>query len=334
MSDGSAAYPRLVGDVGGTSARFGWVEAAGAGVTRLASYHCDAYAGLEAVVVRYLANQGLASPPAAAIGIATPVTGDQVAMTNRDWSFSISALQQRLGLQRLVVLNDFAALALALPDLAPAELHAVGGGAGDVGAARALLGAGTGLGVSGLLPAAGGYVPVVGEGGHATLAGANADQDRVIERLRQRYGHVSAERVLSGPGLVDLYEVCCEFDGVAAQPLDPPDVSARALQGTDAQCRAAVELFFDFLGSVAGNLALILGARGGVYIGGGIVPELGDWISRSRFRERFEAKGRFRAYLASIPVWVVTASGAPALRGANRALDPSDHGAQNGESWK
>lgn len=321
MSASSTAYPRLVGDVGGTTARFGWVEAAGAGVTQVASYSCDAYAGLEAVITRYLADRALAPPPAGAIGIATPVIGDRVAMTNRNWSFSIRALQRQLGLQRLVVMNDFAALALALPDLAPTELHAVGGGVADAGAARALLGAGTGLGISGLLPVGGGYVPVVGEGGHATLAGANADDDHVIERLRRRHGHVSAERVLSGAGLVDLYGVCCEADGVAAEPLDPPAVTARGAQGTDVQCSKAVELFFAFLGSTAGNLALTLGARGGVYIGGGIVPELGDWILRSRFRERFEAKGRFRAYLASIPVWVVTASGAPALRGANRALD-------------
>ncbi len=321
MIEGSAPYPRLVGDVGGTSARFGWVEAAGAGVTRLASYRCDAHSGLEAVITHYLADQALPAPPAGAIGIATPVTGDRVAMTNRDWSFSTRALQQQLGLQRLVVLNDFAALALALPDLLPAELHAVGGGTAVAGAARALLGAGTGLGVSGLMPVGAGHVPVVGEGGHATLAGANADEDRVIERLRGRYGHVSAERVLSGAGLVDLYRVCCEVDGVAVEPLDPATLTARAAQAGDPQCSAAVELFFDFLGSVAGNLALTLGARGGVYIGGGIVPELGDWISRSRFRERFEAKGRFRAYLEKIPVWVITASGAPALRGANRALD-------------
>ena len=185
----------------------------------------------------------------------------------------------------------------------------------------ALLGAGTGLGVSGLLPVAGGFVPVVGEGGHVSLGGANADEDRVIALLRDRFGHVSAERVLSGAGLVNLYQARCELAGVAAEALGAPEVGARALQGTDAQCRAAVEQFFDFLGHVAGDVALTLGARGGVYIGGGIVPQLGDWISRSRFRERFEAKGRFRAYLAQIPVKVVVATGAPALRGANQALD-------------
>jgi glucokinase len=244
-------------------------------------------------------------------------------MTNRDWSFSINDLQRHLGLERLVVLNDFSALALAIPTLAPEELQRVGGGEAICDATVALLGPGTGLGVSGLVRANGLSMPIAGEGGHASLSAAESTEERVISILRSGFEHVSAERVLSGAGLVNLYRATCEIAGRPPQALSASDVTARALTGGDAECRAAVEFFFAFLGNFAGNLALTLGALGGVYIGGGIVPRLGDWIARSSFRERFERKGRFAPYLAKVPTWVITASVAPALRGANRALDES-----------
>jgi len=154
-----------------------------------------------------------------------------------------------------------------------------------------------------------------------SLAGANAREDAVIAVLRERFGHCSAERALQGAGFVYLYEALCKIDGVAAASLDPAGVTAAAIAGSDARCVEVVELFFAFLGSVAGNLALTLGARGGVYIGGGIVPRLGDWIDRSTFRERFIAKGRFRGYLDAIPTWLIHAETSPALIGAARALD-------------
>jgi glucokinase len=162
---------------------------------------------------------------------------------------------------------------------------------------------------------------VTGEGGHATLAPLDDRDAAVIARLRQRHGHVSAERVLSGAGLVNLYEVVSALDEVPAAALTPPDVIGRALAGSDPACATALDLFCGFLGSVAGNLALTLGARGGVYVGGGIVPRLGAAFDRSRFRERFEAKGRFGGYLAAIPTWVIAPQTPPALRGASRALD-------------
>ena len=319
----AAAYPRLVGDVGGTHARFARIEQAGEDIASVATFAAGDYSGLDAVISRYLEAQGQPPPASCAIGIATPITGDAVAMTNRDWSFSIVDLQRRLHLKRLVVLNDFEALALSLPTLTQRELRPVGGSAVRAidDAPCALLGAGTGLGVSGLLPASGRRGAIVGEGGHASLGAADASEDRLLAVLRERFGHVSAERVLSGSGLENLYRALCAIAGRRAEPLDAAAITSRALQGSDAGCVETVERFFAFLGSVAGNLALTLGARGGVYVGGGIVPQLGDWIDRSRFRERFEAKGRFRAYLAAIPTWLVTDSSTAALRGANRALD-------------
>jgi glucokinase len=186
-----------------------------------------------------------------------------------------------------------------------------------------LIGPGTGLGVSGLLPATGGHgaIPINGEGGHVTLAPTSELEDAVVGLLRRRFGHASAERALSGPGLVNLYASLCELEGVPARALAAADVTAAALADTDRQCLGAVDLFFDFLGNVAGNLALSIGARGGMYIGGGIVPRLGRRIDSSNFRERFEDKGRFRAYLREIPTFVVDAGISPALVGAARALD-------------
>jgi glucokinase len=316
-----APYPRLVGDVGGTHARFGWIESPTSGIGSVAVYASADHPGLEAAIAHYLVEHRHPPPAACAIGIATAVLGDHIAMTNRDWAFSISEIRGRLGVQHFVVLNDFTTLALALPGLTAADLTRVGGGSAVPGAPVGLLGPGTGLGVSGLLPAAAGPFPIAGEGGHVTLAAFDEREEQVIARLRPRFDHVSAERVLSGPGLTNLYEACCELAGAPSAALEPADVTEHALAGTDACCVEAVELFFGFLGGVAGNLALTLGARGGVYIGGGIVPQLGDWIGRSAFRARFEAKGRFRSYLEAIPTWVITGLALHALNGANRALD-------------
>ena len=317
----SAPFPRLVGDVGGTHARFGVVVAAGEGVTQIRELACDDHGSLESAVAGYLRESGVVAPAACAIAIATPVTGDRVSMTNRDWSFSIESLRQRLGVVRLLVLNDFTALALALPALSREELEPVGGGEAMAGAARALVGPGTGLGVGCLLAAGDGVLPLASEGGHVTLSAAAEREERVIAALRREFGHPSAERVLSGSGLVNLYRFACAEAKRAPLPLSPADVSARALAGSDPACSEAVELFFALLGGVAGNLALTVGARGGAYIGGGIVARLGDWIHRSSFRARFESKGRFVAYLSSIPVWLIRPSSPPALRGANAALD-------------
>ncbi|HWP19233.1 MAG TPA: glucokinase [Burkholderiaceae bacterium] len=327
--DDFASYPRLVGDVGGTNARFAWMAGPDTGLEKVVTLPVAEHAGLREAIEHYLRSEGLPRPAGAAIGIANPVMGDRVQMTNHDWSFSIRELQQALGLGRLLVLNDFTALALALPGLTPNERRQVGGGEPVAGAPVALLGAGTGLGVSGLVPSSpmagwgrgpARWIPLEGEGGHVTLAATDDREEAVLRLLRRRHGHVSAERAVSGPGLENLYQAVCELDGKAAQPLDAPVIAQTALRHGDACCVAALELFCAFLGTVAGNLALTLGARGGVYIGGGIVPRLGHWFDGSRFRERFEAKGRFRPYLEAIPTWVVQAQ-APGLLGAARALD-------------
>lgn len=286
---------------------------------------CAAHETLEAAIRAYLKRQNFPVPPICALGIANPVTGDEVRMTNHHWSFSISEMQRSLGLEQFKVINDFTALALALPAIPDRNLVQVGG-TKDMAqsmAPKALIGAGTGLGISGLIPShrSDHWLPISGEGGHATLAAQTDEEYRVIEIIRQRYGHVSAERVLSGQGLVDLYLALRQLQKQA--PVDvtgAADVTAWALQDKDPLALQSLEMFSGFLGSVAGDLALTLGARGGVYLGGGIVPRWLGWFETSNFRERFEAKGRFSAYLKEIPVWVINAQESPALLGAARSL--------------
>lgn len=316
-------FPRLLGDVGGTNARFGWQANAHSGIEHVLVLPCAAHETLEAAIRTYLELKSLPMPRAGALGIANPITGDVIRMTNHHWSFSISEMQRSLGLQQLNVINDFTALALALPSIAKDNLVQVGGTVAEAYAPKALIGAGTGLGVSGLMPtdANDHWVAIAGEGGHVTLAAQTENEYRVIELIRQRYGHVSAERVLSGQGLVDLYLALRQLQ--KQQPVDvagAAEITAWALQNKDPLALQSIDMFAGFLGSVTGDLALTLGARGGVYLGGGIVPRWLGWFETSQFRERFEAKGRFNAYLKDIPVWVINAAESPALLGAARSL--------------
>lgn len=315
---------RLLADIGGTNARFAWQSGAGAEIEAARTLACADHATLADATLSYLSWLGRPAPTACAIAIANPVLGDEVAMTNHHWTFSIAALKARLGLKQLLVINDFTALALALPLLPAQSLRQVGGAAALPGWAIGLIGPGTGLGVSGLMPdGRGGWLPVQGEGGHATLAAATEREAAVLQALSRRHGHVSAERAVCGQGLADIRAALLELDaGASAGPeLTAAQITANALANADAACVEALQLFCAFLGIAAGNLALTLGAKGGLYIGGGIVPRLGAWFDASPFRERFEAKGRFKDYLKNIPVFVIDAPESPAFLGVAHALD-------------
>ncbi len=322
MSPEVSETGRLLADVGGTNARFAWQSGDGAPVTDVRVLACADFPTLQAAMHAYLEGLGRVRPALAAIAIANPITGDQVRMTNHHWAFSQAAVKAEFDLAHLRLINDFTALALALPDLPASELRQVGGGVGDPGKARALLGAGTGLGVSGLLPdGAGGWVPVEGEGGHVTLPAVSARERLVMDGLMRMYGRASAERLCSGQGLVDTFTLLCDADGVALSGMSTAaSVADAALHARQPQALEALNMLCAMLGSVAGNLALTLGARGGVYVGGGIVPRLGSWFDTSPFRDRFESKGRFQTYLKDVPVWVITSAQSPALLGAARAL--------------
>jgi glucokinase len=297
---------RLVGDIGATNARFGLVSPDGT-VLHWRSHACEHYPTIDAAIAEYLGERGgLPAPRQAAIAVASPVTGDLVAMTNHPWRFSIAALRAQFGFERLEVINDFTAQALALPHLAADQRLIVGGGSPAPGAPLAVLGPGSGLGVSGLVPCGAGWVALTGEGGHATMASASERESAVLDHMRRRFDHVSAERLLSGPGLVNLYATLAEIDGIASKGYTAPQITDLGMRGEDAVCAEATAMFCAMLGNVAGDLALTLGARGGVYVAGGIVPRLGEYFVQSPFRARFEAKGRFASYLAAIPTYVVT----------------------------
>jgi len=297
---------RLLGDIGATNARFGLADRTGK-IERVRVLACDEHREIAGAIAAYLAEDGPAEPPQeAALAVASPVTGDQVTLTNHPWSFSVVALKHQLGLTRLIVVNDFAANALAVPRLRPEDRLQVGGGTPEAASPIGVIGPGTGLGVSGLVPTASGFLALAGEGGHATLPAEDARESAVIDRLRHRFEHVSAERALSGQGLVNIYTTLAEIAGVPAAPFTPAQIADRALGESEPLVREALAMFCAMLGTVAGNLALTLGARGGIYIAGGIVPRLGQRFAESAFRRRFEAKGRMRPYLAAIPTYVVT----------------------------
>jgi glucokinase len=313
---------RLVGDVGGTNARFALLDDFGhlhSASTLPTADHADLAAAAQA----YLAQQSSRPLPLreAAIAIANPIEGDWLQMTNSPWRFSIEATRQALGLRRLRMLNDFEALALAVPTLSGDQIDPVGGGSAVEDAPRVLIGPGTGLGMASLVRGHDGrWVAVPGEGGHATAAPTCEREAGILRVLWKELDHVSVERVVSGMGLENLYRAIATLDGVPAQPLGAAEISQKALTGRDAQCAEALQRFCALLGSAAGNLALTLGARGGVYVGGGIVAKLGAYFASSPFRAAFEAKGRFREYLKDIPTFVIRAED-PALLGAARALE-------------
>jgi len=315
----------LVADIGGSNARFAIARRAAGGVTldhMMAMRGAD-HADLVAAIEYYLRTTGAERPADAAIAIAGPIVGDRAEITNHTaWSFAIEATRRHLALDRLTALNDFTAIALSLPHLRAADQRQIGGGAATAGAPIGVIGPGTGLGISGVVRTTTGWAVLEGEGGHATFAPMSERESRIADLLRARFGHVSWERVLSGPGLVNLYTAIAQLDGRAAEALTPETIDERGRSGSCEMCREALEIFCAILGTAAGSLALTLGARGGVFIGGGIVPKLKTFFDRSSFRARFESKGRLSDYVRPIPTFVITAAN-PGLIGAAMAFGES-----------
>jgi glucokinase len=323
MNDTSSVFTGLVGDIGGTNARFALVRGSGQPLAHALTLPTAGFADLAAALQAYAQQVDVRLPAHACIAIANPIDGDVLRMTNTAWVFSIEDTRQRLGLQTLRMLNDWEAMALAAPTFAAHELLQLGGGTPVADAPRGLLGAGTGLGVSSLVRARSGeWVPVAGEGGHVTLSPGNVREADILRVLWQRWSHVSAERVISGMGLENLYTALAELSGQSLQPLSAAEITQRALVARDALCLEAVETMCVWLGRVAGNLALTLGARGGIYIGGGVMGHLRAHLPKSGFRAAFEDKGRFADFMRRIPTWLIEAEQA-ALRGAAMGLGVS-----------
>lgn len=313
------SYPRLVADIGGTNARFA-LETAPQQFEKIEVLPCNDYDTIVDAAKEFLKRAGNPEVKHAAVAIANPVIGDWLQMTNHHWAFSIETTRQALKLETLLFINDFTAQALAITQAQSDELIQIGGSQAIENAPKAVIGPGTGLGVSGLVSSPSGWVALAGEGGHVSFPPFDDTEVMIWQYAKKKFGHVSAERFLSGAGLVLIYDALAEREGVTRQKLTPAEISDRALSGTSPLCRLTLDIFSAMLGTVASNLALTLGARGGVYLCGGIIPRFIDYFKDSPFRNRFENKGRFDAYLAAIPVYVVL-SKYPGLTGSAVALD-------------
>ncbi|RJG27172.1 glucokinase [Massilia cavernae] len=308
FSDG----PRLLADIGGTNARF-VLELSPGQFAAPSVLSCSEFSSLINAIKHYLDSVAAQAAGAqrvchAAIAVANPVEGDVVKIMNNDWEFSTEALRLSLGFDTLLVVNDFTALAMALPHLQPDQRLQVGGGVARATSVIGLIGSGTGLGVSGLIPSDGRWTALGSEGGHASFAPCDQREMDVLAFAWREMPHVSAERLLSGRGLELIYRALGERAGKSdLVKLSASEVTSRAQDESCPICIEAVDCFCAIFGSVAGNVAMTLGALGGIYIGGGIVPRLGPLFARSPFRRRFEAKGRLANYLAQIPTYVITA---------------------------
>lgn len=298
----------LVADIGGSNSRFGLVNSAG-WPERIQVIENDTVADLETAIARYLQDTG-ARPQTAILAIAGPIAGDEVTLTNRDWRFRRSDLAKRFGFSQLQVVNDFEAIAWALPRLTAAHTRPLGACALRQEGAKLVLGPGTGLGVAALVPADGRWCALASEGGHASFGAHGADEDDVFARLREEYGAVSAETVLSGPGLIRLARALHRESAYR----DPATIVADAHAG-DRKAQAITRLFVRLLGRFAGGLALTFKALGGVYVTGGVATNLGPLLDNPCFRRAFEAHPPYQKLLNGIPTVLVTAS-EPGLIGA------------------
>ncbi len=296
----------LLADVGGTRTRFALL--ADGQVGPIESLRTGAYASMHDAAHHFLNGQPEGTVvDRAVIAAAGPVSGGRCKLTNAPWTLDAESLRQSLHLRSVRLVNDLEALAWAVPQFGADDVVAVGEGSAVMGEPVVIIAPGTGLGLSCYLPGAAPRA-VASEAGHATLATSDAGDVAILEMLRRRFGHVSAERVLSGAGLVNLHAVLAAQDGHAPGTPTPEEIVRGALSGTAPRYAAALELFCGFLGSFAGDMALTFAARGGVLIGGGIAPHIVPVLLDSSFRKRFAAKGRFAEYARQIPTAVIVRS--------------------------
>jgi glucokinase len=294
----------LLGDIGATNARFALLSNGVLGpVDRVTVAEFARFTdAVDAFLERHC---GHVSVRAALLAVAGPVDEGRCVLTNCPWTVDAPELRASFSFAKVHIFNDFEATALSLPHLTAADLYPLGGGEAVAGEPMAVLGPGTGLGVACFVPGSPSSVVIASEGGHATMAASSPREDAVIDYLRREFGHVSAERVVSGAGLENLYRAVVALDGVDTPPRNAAEITKAAVDGNCPIARTALDLFCAMLGTIAGNAALMFGARGGVYIAGGIAPRLTDVMARSEFRARFEHKGRLRPYLESIPSSVI-----------------------------
>ncbi len=301
-------YPYVVADIGGTNARFALVTGKKNNLYTLEQVHIlkgQDYSSFENALSAYLALVD-AKPTAMCAAIAGPVLGDYIQMTNLSWGFSCNAVAEQFGFDAFTAMNDFAAAAAGIPLMGEDDLITLKAGDVKEGTNKAVFGPGTGLGVAGIINHNNQWLPNPCEGGHINIAPTSAFEADVIKAAIGHLGHVSAEAFISGPGLVNLYKAICEVEGSTPQAYEPSDISAKAIDGSDATCITTLETFCSFLGSFADNLALTYGATGGIYLTGGILPRFTDFVIKSDFAAKFAHKGPMSPYVENIPAYLVT----------------------------
>jgi glucokinase len=306
----------LVGDIGGTNSRFGLVKQGSMAVQHIEALKNDNFPSLEASAAHYLKQHGITSLMSAAIAVAAPVDRDIIKLTNRDWSFSANSLKEATRANSFRLLNDFEALAYSLPHIDDADLVQIGGVKSTKPQVKVVLGPGTGLGMATLAPLPnGGWMPIPGEMGHITLPVINAEELALRDKIVGVGKFAEVEDVLTGPGLLALYRA------VSFSPsLETPEaVLQAALAGTDLQAVKTLDHFMTFLVRLAGDAAMSLQARGGVYLAGGIAPSLVEKLRAPKYRAIFEDKGRIANIMKPIPLYVITDK-FPAFKGCAAAL--------------
>lgn len=298
----------ILADIGGTNARFAMLDEAG-NISQLKILPTEKYTYFADAFRDYLQQinwQGAIEKAVFCVG--APVAGDLISFPNSHWHIKQQEISTQFNIQKLKIINDFTAVALSLPHIPEGSLVKIGEGEIVGGNAKAVLGPGTGLGVGGLVPdGKGGWSPISGEGGHVTLPCVEPREFAIVQQLlAAKYSHVSAERLVSGKGIVNMYNAICAIEGEKPLYESAEEISAHGVSAKCKICAEVMERFCAMLGTVAGNLALTLGARGGVYIAGGITPKILDYFKASQFRTRFENKGRSKTYMALIPTYIIT----------------------------
>ncbi|WP_394174411.1 glucokinase [Thalassotalea litorea] len=309
----------IVADIGGTNLRIGMLDQTGS-IKNLHLYQCAEFSGLQTVLEDYFVQHQIDSSQVnACLAIACPVDKDLISMTNLPWEFKQSELKASLKLRSLYMINDYTAIAMSINSLDDSQKVKIGKGEPVAHKPIAICGPGTGLGVANLFEYQGQWISVGGEGGHVDFAPTDDTEVAILNFLKKKYSRVSAEQLLSGLGIEQIYQALCELHNVEPQPYKAKDISAKGITKDCDICHQAMQQFCKTLGSFAGNLALTTGAFGGVYIAGGIVPRFLEFFANSDFRTRFEAKGRFEGFNQAIPTYVITEP-QPGISGASAFL--------------
>ena len=304
----------VVADLGGTNIRLAVLDLMSGELSHTQEYACAQFTNIEPALTQYFDSL----PDTVShlcIGIACPVEHDQITMTNLHWAFSKQALTEKFRLKKLFVINDYTAISFAVPFLSAQDKIQIGGGQEVVDGVKAIFGPGTGLGVSHLIKQGSKWISLDGEGGHASFAPNTRLQSDVLLLLQEKFGHVSAERLLSGQGIENIYHALCQLAGKPVIFADAATISNAALNNECEIATQTLTLFCQAMGGFAGNLALSLDCRGGVYIAGGIVPRFIDFFQASQFRVFFEGKGRLKTSLQAIPTYLIIHNN-PVLLGA------------------